>query len=83
MDGLDIAHVHYTQASPDVPLKMRLLRAGEAPFDGALKSTCYKRSVQMSLADWNPERVMRIIRTNKTSPEEISMVNIQVVKPSP
>ena len=38
MDGLDIAHVHYTQASPDAPLKMHLLREGEIPFDGELKS---------------------------------------------
>jgi hypothetical protein len=38
MDGLDIAHVHYTQESPYAPLKMRLLRAGEVAFDGALKS---------------------------------------------
>ncbi|PMD32502.1 UPF0075-domain-containing protein [Hyaloscypha variabilis F] len=61
MDGLDIAHVHYTQESPYAPLKMRLLRAGEVAFDGALK-----------------KRVMHLIRTNKTSPEEISMVNIQL-----
>ena len=40
MDGLDIAHVHYTQANPAAPLKMRLLRAGEVEFDGALKSKC-------------------------------------------
>jgi len=29
MDGLDIAYVHYTQESPDAPLKMRLLRAAK------------------------------------------------------
>jgi 1,6-anhydro-N-acetylmuramate kinase len=39
MDGLDIVHVHYTQESPGAALKMRLLRAGEVNFDGALKST--------------------------------------------
>lgn len=43
MDGLDIAHIHYTQESPDAPLKMRLLRAGEVAFDGALKSNCCQR----------------------------------------
>jgi levoglucosan kinase len=43
MDGLDIAHIHYTQESPDAPLKMRLLRAGEVAFDGALKSNCRER----------------------------------------
>jgi hypothetical protein len=43
MDGLDIAHIHYTQESPDAPLKMRLLRAGEVAFDGELKSNCCKR----------------------------------------
>lgn len=38
MDGLDIVHVHYTQESPDAPLKMKLLRAGEVSFGGQLKS---------------------------------------------
>jgi hypothetical protein len=38
MDGLDIVHIHYTQESPDAPLKWRLLREGEVSFDGALKS---------------------------------------------
>jgi 1,6-anhydro-N-acetylmuramate kinase len=38
MDGLDIAHVHYTQDHPSAPLKMKLLHAGEVGFDGALKS---------------------------------------------
>jgi hypothetical protein len=40
MDGLDIVHIHYTQESPDAPLKMKLLHYGEIPFDGPLKSTC-------------------------------------------
>ncbi|KFY94711.1 hypothetical protein V500_03105 [Pseudogymnoascus sp. VKM F-4518 (FW-2643)] len=61
MDGLDIAHIHYTQESPDAPLKMKLLRAGEVSFDGQLK-----------------DRVMNLIRENKTSPEEIAIVNIQL-----
>lgn len=38
MDGLDIVHVHYTQESPEAPLKIKLLRAGEVSFDGQLKS---------------------------------------------
>jgi 1,6-anhydro-N-acetylmuramate kinase len=38
MDGLDIAHVHYTQDNPSAPLRMKLLHAGEVKFDGALKS---------------------------------------------
>jgi hypothetical protein len=38
MDGLKIVHIHFTQASPDAPLKMNLLRAGEVSFDGKLKS---------------------------------------------
>jgi hypothetical protein len=46
MDGLDIAHIHYTQESPDAPLKMRLLRAGEVAFDGELKSEYCERLSQ-------------------------------------
>ncbi|KAK5196082.1 hypothetical protein LTR99_008109 [Exophiala xenobiotica] len=61
MDGLDIAHIHFTQESPDSPLKMQLLHAGEVEFDGDLK-----------------KRVMRLIKENKTTPEEISIVNIQL-----
>ena len=61
MDGLDIVHMRFTQQSPESPLKMHLLHAGEIPFDGHLK-----------------DRVMRLIKENKTSPEEISMVNIQL-----
>lgn len=38
MDGLDIVHMHYTQESPEAPLKARLLRAGEVKFEGVLKS---------------------------------------------
>jgi 1,6-anhydro-N-acetylmuramate kinase len=38
MDGLDIAHIHFTQERPDAPLKMKLIRAGEVSFDGKLKS---------------------------------------------
>ena len=40
MDGLDIAHMHFTQENPEAPLKMRLLRHGEVEFDGDLKSKC-------------------------------------------
>lgn len=61
MDGLDIVHIHFTQARPDSPLRMQLLHAGEIQFDGTLK-----------------HRVMRLIKHNKTSPEEISIVNIQL-----
>ena len=61
MDGLDIAHMHFTQQSPESPLKMHLLHSGEIPFDGQLK-----------------DRVMRLIKENTTSPEEISIVNIQL-----
>lgn len=61
MDGLDIVHMHFTQESPNSPLEMQLLHAGEVGFDGALK-----------------ERVMRLIKENKTTPEEISIVNIQL-----
>lgn len=61
MDGLDIVVIHFTQQSPESPLRMQLLYAGEIPFDGALK-----------------DRVMRLIKHNKTSPEEISIVNIQL-----
>lgn len=61
MDGLDIAHMHFTQESPDSPLRMQLLHSGEVQFDGDLK-----------------KRVMRLIKENKTSPEEISIVNIQL-----
>ncbi|CCX05394.1 Anhydro-N-acetylmuramic acid kinase [Pyronema domesticum] len=61
MDGLDIAHMHFTQEHPEAILKMELLHAGEVAFDGALK-----------------KRVMNLIKTNKTSPEEISIVNIQL-----
>jgi hypothetical protein len=39
MDGLDIAHMHFTQEHPEAILKMELLHAGEVAFDGALKST--------------------------------------------
>jgi 1,6-anhydro-N-acetylmuramate kinase len=49
MDGLDIAHIHYTQESPDAPLKMKLLREGEVAFDGALKSNCCERHIQEAL----------------------------------
>jgi len=61
MDGLDIAHMHFTQDSLESPLRMRLPHAGEVPFDGELKA-----------------KVMRLIKENKTSPEEISIVNIQL-----
>lgn len=61
MDGLDIVHMHFTQESPESPLRMQLLHAGEIQFDGDLKT-----------------RVMRLIKENKTSPEEISIVNIQL-----
>ena len=61
MDGLDIAHMHFTQESPESSLRMRLLHAGEVGFDGDLKA-----------------RVMRLIKENQTSPEEISIVNIQL-----
>ena len=61
MDGLDIVHMHFTQESPDSPLRMQLLHAGEVGFDGDLK-----------------KRVMRLIKENKTTPEEISIVNIQL-----
>lgn len=80
MDGLDIAHIHYTQESPDAPLKMRLLREGEVPFGGALKGKYPRRSLEEMLLRLIPDRVMHLIRTNKTSPEEISMVNVQVGK---
>lgn len=61
MDGLDIALMHFTQETPDSPLKMLLLQAGEVAFDGDLKT-----------------RVMRLIKENKTSPEEIAIINIQL-----
>lgn len=61
MDGIDIALMHFTQETPESPLRMRLVQAGEIAFDGDLK-----------------KRVMRLIKENKTSPEEISMVNIQL-----
>ena len=61
MDGIDIAHMLFTQQTPDSPLQMKLLHAGEISFDGDLK-----------------HRVMRLIKENKTSPEEISIVNIQL-----
>ncbi|KAK4947516.1 hypothetical protein LTR10_013461 [Elasticomyces elasticus] len=61
MDGLDVTHMHFTQDSPDSPLRMQLLHAGEVAFDGDLK-----------------KRVMRLIKDNKTTPEEISIVNIQL-----
>lgn len=38
MDGLDIVHIHWTQDHPAAQLQMRLLRHGEVPFDGLLKS---------------------------------------------
>jgi 1,6-anhydro-N-acetylmuramate kinase len=61
MDGIDIVHIHFEQASPEAPLQMTLLHQGEVAFDGALK-----------------KRVMKIIKFNKTSPEEIAIVNIQL-----
>ncbi|ETN41522.1 uncharacterized protein HMPREF1541_03458 [Cyphellophora europaea CBS 101466] len=61
MDGLDIALMHFTQETPQSPLRVRLVHAGEVAFDGDLK-----------------KRVMRLIKENKTSPEEISIVNIQL-----
>ena len=61
MDGLDIVHMHFTQASPRSPLRMRLLHSGEIGFDGELK-----------------KRVMRLVKENQTTPEEISIVNIQL-----
>ena len=63
MDGLDIVHIQFTQETPESPLKMQLLHAGEIRFDGKLKN-----------------RVMRLIKENKTSPEEIAIVNIQLGK---
>jgi len=80
MDGLDIVHIHYTQQSPDAPLKMKLLRAGEVGFDGQLKSehTASIFSYFLSWAKHEADRVMNLIRQNKTSPEEMAIVNIQV-----
>jgi hypothetical protein len=37
MDGLDIVHIHWTQAHPETPLKMEILHYGEMPFEGPLK----------------------------------------------
>ena len=44
MDGLDIVHIHWTQAHPEAPLKMEILHYGEVPFEGHLKGT-YVRMV--------------------------------------
>ena len=38
MDGLDLAHMHFIQESPDAPLKMQLLHYGEVECEGDLKS---------------------------------------------
>lgn len=48
MDGLDIVHIHFTQDSPAAPLKMKLLRYGEVPFDGPLKSKSTNGQVYLS-----------------------------------
>lgn len=37
MDGIDIVHVHFTQATPADPLHMKLLHHGEIPFPAKLK----------------------------------------------
>ena len=38
MNGLDLARMHFTQESPDAPLRMQLLHYGEVEFEGDLKS---------------------------------------------
>lgn len=39
MDGLDLVHIHWTQADPEAPLGMGVLHYGEVPFEGPLKGT--------------------------------------------
>jgi hypothetical protein len=94
MDGLDVVHIHWTQESPDAVLKLNLLHHGEVPFDGPLKSQsilfsftssifssllCSKVNQNLTCEFLFKERVMRLIRENKTSPEEIAIVNMQVI----
>lgn len=61
MDGVDLVHVHFTQASPSAQLNMQLLHYGEYPMPSEIK-----------------KRVMRLIKENKTTPEEMAIVNIQL-----
>jgi hypothetical protein len=84
MDGLDIVRIHWTQEHPEAPLKMEILNYGEVPFHGPLKGMRSREAEKLVGSVWRssnggkPDRVMRLIRHNKTSPEEISIVNIQV-----
>lgn len=54
MDGLDIVHIHWTQEHPEAPLKMKLLRYGEVPFDGPLKSmsSMVFVAIGICMSDW-------------------------------
>lgn len=61
MDGIDIVHVHFTQATPEEPLHMKLLHHGEIEFPATLK-----------------QKMMRAIKDNQTSPEEVSVLNVRL-----
>lgn len=59
--GIDIVHVHFTQASPSSRLHLRLLHYGEISFPPRLK-----------------QKAMRAIKEGRTSPEEVSVLNIRI-----
>lgn len=40
MDGVDIIHVHFTQAHPEAPLNVQVLHHGEVKMPQPLKREC-------------------------------------------